>query len=162
MQPIGDHPESLVAAAGAQIRDDQRVFPQFALGVAAADPRQLGNRRFQKRIAPTLSPSANARIPRHNSIAARPGAACRWRRAPPTGPIVCRAHRRLPPRPAQSERRRNAPRPAGSISRHTRRYPANAAPGRFSASESRHNSEAPSVKILSGGKGRPAGLMCCS
>ena len=33
---------------GAHIGDDQRVFPQLALGVAAADPRQFGNRRFEQ------------------------------------------------------------------------------------------------------------------
>ena len=28
--------------------DDQCIFPQFALGVAAADPRQFGNRRLEQ------------------------------------------------------------------------------------------------------------------
>ena len=38
----------LVAVAGAQTGYDQRVFPQFALGVAAADPGQFRDRRLEQ------------------------------------------------------------------------------------------------------------------
>ena len=39
---------SLLAVSAAQIRHDQRVLPQFALGVAAADPHQFGHCGFEQ------------------------------------------------------------------------------------------------------------------
>ena len=48
VEPRRDASGGPVAKTGAHIGDDQRVFPQLALGMAAADPRQFGNRRFKQ------------------------------------------------------------------------------------------------------------------
>src|ERR1700682_6796951 len=47
MQTIGNQLACLVAISGAQARHDQGVFPQFALRMAASDPRELRHQRFE-------------------------------------------------------------------------------------------------------------------
>ena len=47
MQTAGNQPLRPVAIPCAQAGYDQRVLPEFALGMAASDPRQFGHQRFE-------------------------------------------------------------------------------------------------------------------
>ena len=153
----GDRRSSLrlVAMSGAQAGNDQGVLPEFALGMAAADPHNSAISGSRMRTAPAWSPSAKALTPRQRPIAQGPGAslpsACRVLPFAPIWPAMrVAAGRRGDQRVVDIAQ--NARRPAGRIVRHRRRHPANSGSRPvLPASESRHSSEAESVKTLSGG-----------
>ncbi len=125
---------ALVAAGRRAGRATMRVSShQLALGVAAADPHQLGNRGARADAPLRFSrPRQKRAIPRQSPIAARPGASlpsavARFHLGQPR----LAAHRRLSwPPPARGERRRNARRPSGNISRHRWQHPSSAASAR--------------------------------
>jgi len=62
VQPLGNHSRGLVAMSGAQTRHNKGVFPQFALGMAAADPYQFWYHRFEAGPGASLPPAARASI----------------------------------------------------------------------------------------------------